>query len=427
MFGHRKAEVWAVTATMIGIGCADPTTILGADVDDPATQGVSGYPIVDTGQDSCFDAHGVIACPAPGASYYGQDAQRVGDDPSYTASDDGLTVFDHVTGLTWTRSPDLDRDGDIDRHDKLSFVEAVNYPASTLNPADFGGYDDWRLPTMKELYSLIDFRGSDPNPMAVSAESPFIDTEAFEFGYGDVDGGERVIDAQFWSSEAYLATVFDGREAAFGLNLADGRIKGYPSSSEGFRVHESYVYFVRGNPEYGVNAFADNGDGTVIDEATGLMWTRDDSGEGMTWEQALAWTQARNAEGYLGHDDWRLPDAKELQSIVDYSRAPDATGSAALDPLFGVSQITNEAGESDYPSFWSSTTHIGDGGNGRRAVYLCFGRCMGNMDGVWMDVHGAGSQRSDPKEGDPEDFPDGFGPQGDAIRIHNYVRLVRNR
>ena len=44
----------------------------------------------------------------------------------------------------------------------------------------------------------------------------------------------------------------------------------------------------------------------------------------------------------------------------------------------------------------------------------------------WMDVHGAGAQRSDPKVGDPAQFPYGRGPQGDAIRIHNFVRLVRD-
>lgn len=42
-----------------------------------------------------------------------------------------------------------------------------------------------------------------------------------------------------------------------------------------------------------------------------------------------------------------------------------------------------------------------------------------------MDVHGAGAQRSDPKSGDPADYPTGHGPQGDASRIDNYVRLVR--
>ncbi|MFI3281819.1 MAG: hypothetical protein R3Y44_07615, partial [Rikenellaceae bacterium] len=44
----------------------------------------------------------------------------------------------------------------------------------------------------------------------------------------------------------------------------------------------------------------------------------------------------------------------------------------------------------------------------------------------WIDVHGAGSQRSDPKSGDASIYASGNGPQGDAIRINNYVRLVRD-
>ncbi len=62
----------------------------------------------------------------------------------------------------------------------------------------------------------------------------------------------------------------------------------------------------------------------------------DDSGEGLNWEDALAWVEQNNAEAYLGYSDWRLPDAKELQSIVDYTRSPDTTGSAAIDPVFDV-------------------------------------------------------------------------------------------
>jgi hypothetical protein len=44
----------------------------------------------------------------------------------------------------------------------------------------------------------------------------------------------------------------------------------------------------------------------------------------------------------------------------------------------------------------------------------------------FADVHGAGAQRSDPKAGDPTAFPHGRGPQGDVIRINNYVRCVRD-
>ena len=49
----------------------------------------------------------------------------------------------------------------------------------------------------------------------------------------------------------------------------------------------------------------------------------------------------------------------------------------------------------------------------------------GSGNYVLMDVHGAGAQRSDPKQGDPNNYPHGFGPQGDVIRIYNFVRLVR--
>jgi hypothetical protein len=53
---------------------------------------------------------------------------------------------------------------------------------------------------------------------------------------------------------------------------------------------------------------------------------------------------------------------------------------------------------------------------------------MGTMDGVnAIDVHGAGCQRSDPKDGDPDEYPNlGNGPQGDTQRVFNYVRLVRD-
>ena len=69
-------------------------------------------------------------------------------------------------------------------------------------------------------------------------------------------------------------------------------------------VSENFVYFVRGNTDYGINDFNDNSDGTITDNATGLMWTKDDHGNGtdtgprsgMNWEEALAWVQQKNNE-----------------------------------------------------------------------------------------------------------------------------------
>ena len=64
-------------------------------------------------------------------------------------------------------------------------------------------------------------------------------------------------------------------------------------------------------------------------------------------------------------------------------------------------------------------------GAGAHAVYIAFGQAFGTMNGRFMNVHGAGAQRSDPKSGDPADWAGGFGPQGDEIRIYNHVRCVR--
>lgn len=229
----------------------------------------------------------------------------------------------------------------------------------------------------------------------------------------------------------------------FGVNFADGRIKGYDLLMPGGATKTFFVQLVRGSTGYAENQLRDNGDGSVTDSATGLMWSRADNGAGVSWLDALAWVQTQNGDHYLGHDDWRLPNAKELQSIVDYANAPDFNGLPAIDTtFFTCSSITNENGQADFPYFWTSTTHQASNGGGGNAVYISFGRALGWPTGftAWVDVHGAGCQRSDPKVGPPftgatthtvtvgANTYTGYalGPQGDALRALNYVRLVRD-
>ncbi|WP_197529130.1 Lcl C-terminal domain-containing protein [Aeoliella mucimassa] len=391
----------------------------------------ANYNIVDTGQSTFYGNAVSITAPTSGNPFYGQDAQFEGHAFSYSVSSDGLSVLDNVTSLTWTQGADWNGDGALDADDKMSYADALAYVA-VLNSNNYGGFNDWRVPSIKQLYSLIDYRGTDPNTMSATPESatPFIDDTVFQFAYGDTSAGERMIDSQWATSTLYTSTVMDNQSAMFGVNFADGRIKGYPADSNGAgNAKTYYARFVRGNPEYGVNQFVDNGDGTITDEATELMWAQTDSGEGMNWQSALAWAEEMNAENYLGHNDWRLPNAKELQSLVDYSRSPDATNSAAINELFDATQIIDEAGELDYAFYWSSTSFLSFTGTAENAVYVAFGEGLGTMDGTTVqDVHGAGSQRSDPKAGDPADYPSlGNGPQGDVQRVFNYVRLVRDQ
>lgn len=403
-------------AGKILIGCIIMTLALGCLTLVMAGEQIktTTYNLPDTGQTGDF------------TSTHGEDSDFTNNPPSYTDNGDG-TVTDNVTSLIWQKSPDTDGDGDIDATDKLTYDQALDR-ANTLN---LGGYTDWRLPDIKELYSLIDFNGKDPsgyNGTDTSELVPFIDTSYFDFAYGDTSAGERIIDAQYASSTLYVAnTGNDGGRTLFGVNFADGRIKGYGLTL--FNNDKTFfVIYVRGGTSYGQNNFNDNGDGSITDHATGLMWSENDSGEGLNWEESLTWVAQKNAENYLGYDDWRLPNVKELQSIVDYTRSPVTTNSAAIDPIFTVSSLTNEAGQTDYPYFWSSTTHANwtSNASGNAGAYVSFGRALGYMSGSWIDVHGAGAQRSDPKSGDPDDYPTGHGPQGDAIRIYNYSRLVRS-
>lgn len=376
------------------------------------------YTINDTGQDACFDNTQEITCPAQGQPFYGQDAQLDGIQPAFQNNGDG-TITDLNTGLMWIQACGS----------KVTWSTAM----ADASSCTVGGHSDWRMPTIKELYSLIDFRGTDPSGYPGSDTSwliPYIDTDYFEFEYGDPSAGERIIDAQYWSSNQYLGTVFGGDTAIFGFNFADGRIKGYPRDlGPGGSPMTEFVRYVRGNTDYGANNFTNNGDGTITDSATGLMWSQNDNGTGLNWESALAYIETQNGADYLGYNDWRLPNAKELQSIVDYTRCPDVTGSPAIDPVFNCTAITNEGGQADYPYYWIGTTHISCSNPGvcmgEYAAYVCFGRGLGYMFGSWIDVHGAGCQRSDPKSGDPNDWPYGHGPQGDAIRIYNYIRCVR--
>ena len=365
------------------------------------------YPIVDTGVKTFYTDLATTSTLSTNDAFYGQDANYIGNEPSYTDNGDG-TITDNVTGLTWEQ----------DMGEKLTFEEAF----TKADQSTLGGYNDWRVPTIKELYSLILFTGQVKGEQAVKM---FIDTNYFHQLLGDLTLGEREIDAQTWSSTVYVGRTMNNDETIFGVNFIDGRIKGYPKyKKDTGNANTMYFRMVRGNSAYGDNNFIDNGDGTVSDLATGLMWQKADDGVGRDWEEALKYAEDLELSTY---SDWRLPNAKELQSIVDYSRSPQTTNSPAIDPIFATTEINDPDGNpGQYPFFWTSTTHL-DGANPyASAVYVAFGEGQGKMNGTLMDVHGAGCQRSDPKSGDKNAYPQFQGPQGDVRYVYNYVRCVRS-
>lgn len=87
-------------------------------------------------------------------------------------------------------------------------------------------------------------------------------------------------------------------------------------------------------------AYVDNGDGTITDTTTGLMWQKQDDGTTRSWRFAISYCEGLPLAGY---EDWRLPTIKELDSIVDLSRY-----NPTIDPIFSGTKGAY---------YWSSTTH----------------------------------------------------------------------
>jgi hypothetical protein len=419
-----------ITTILIGLtGCGGGGSTSSEEITesidevDNSTTDLS-YAIVDTNQSLCYNSSTGASTACSGL---GHDGDYTGNQASYTLSDGGLTVTDHVTGLIWQQSSDITNDDLLNYDDKRYQSEAVSYCASL----SLAGRDDWRLPSIKEAYSLIQFSGKDPSGYTGTDTSvllPFLDS-SFDWAFGDLDSGtDRIIDAQYASSTLYVSTTMNGDATMFGVNYVDGRIKGYPTVTK-----EYYVRCVTGNTAYGSNDFVDNNDQTISDNATGLMWQQSDT-ESTNWDNAITQCEAATTATY---DDWRLPNAKELQSIIDYTRSPDTHSQAAIDPIFNSSSLQNEAGETDWGYYWSSTTHVNHTDDGSNAAYLSFGRALGYMHSSLLDVHGAGSQRSNDKVAVSNEpgaqsatGANGTyyykGPQGDILRDNNKVRCVRN-
>lgn len=356
------------------------------------------FVVTDAMQTKCYDNQGnVIDAPKPGEPFYGQDAQHQGIPPSYTDNGDG-TVTDNNTGLMWQQTPPAD---------KMTYDQAKAYVESL----ELGGYTDWRLPTIKESFSLANMDGS-LNVKDLSKAVPYIDTEYFGFTY---DQGKPYT-GSYWTSTVCKMPAendYEKMEKNYGFNWADGHMKSY---GDGYAIDGTQsgssipagVRAVRGEEGvYGVNDFVDNGDGTVTDRAAGFMWSQRDSGAvnddgspraesdnnfglGRTWVDTLAWVEKMNRINYLGHNDWRLPDAKELQSIVEYGKIE----LPAVDPdVFKLSRPDCY--------MWTSTT-CGDFPD--LALYVVFGKAYG------IDLMSQSGQQMGPP---PGGFNGGPPPNGD--------------
>ena len=219
----------------------------------------------------------------------------------FTINSDG-TVTDATTGLIWLPCPS-------------GQYLVGNSCTGTANLLDWTTAADnapsgWRLPNIRELQSIVDRTRNPAIQSTVFPGDPF---------------------AHYWSDTRDATNPYLAWYVNFGT--------GY-SNIGGF-YDKNMVRYVRGMNNAAmdevrqVSSYADLGDGTVRHLPTGLVWQR--CALGQSWNGAncvgsatmVDWTTAMQVESnFAGRNDWRLPSAEELASMIDYSRIAPALNTA---------------------------------------------------------------------------------------------------
>jgi hypothetical protein len=303
------------------------------------------WPIPHSGVTKCYDNEKEIPCPKPGEPFYGQSGNYIINPKSYTKLDEKgsdlpddaenwFMVRDNVTELIWevkqakddihdySNPNDSDNeyiwyDTDGDSHDKVTFLKQIN-------ESHFGGFDDWRLPSMIELGSLV----------AHERFMPAINELYFKgIKYDGWWSGF------YWSSITHASRL----DYALGLHFPRG---GTGTSS---KVLSQYVCAVHEGHCQPFHHLIINADKTVTDTSTGLIWAIETSEKEINWKDALKYCETYFFSDY---SDWRLPQKEELRSISKYN---PAINSKIFNTMSAI--------------YWSSTSYAGDTGDAWGVVF----------------------------------------------------------
>lgn len=240
-------------------------------------------------------------------STYGEDSDYSIQPPGFIVHTDG-TVTDTVTGLMWQQT-----DGG-----EMTIESAETY-CQNLN---LGGYDDWRLPSAQEAFSIFNH----------GKQNPPLDLAVFQN-----TGAEY-----WWTGERQA-----GNAGKVWVTNAGGGIGNHPKT-ETISAGGSKKFHVRAvrdlTPPIPVPVQFIVSDSSVTDLLTGLEWQRFVSQDSMTWESALL-----RAENFVleGKSDWRLPTVKELESLNDETRTqpslnPDVFTNMGIKKLWASTSLPTQ-------------------------------------------------------------------------------------
>jgi Protein of unknown function (DUF1566)/Chitobiase/beta-hexosaminidase C-terminal domain len=311
-------HIWSLAGKTVKV-FATKTSFL----DSTELSGVFSYPPLKSGQTTVYVA-GDNGTNQTGAArgYTGPTAHG-----TYTGD---YTTTDNATGLVWKTCTQGLSGATCATGTAVTLTWAnasadVANGCNALNSANSGngyaGLKTWRLPTIQELETLSDY----------SRTNPSIDTTVFP---ATLKG--------YWSSTTFAANS----TYAWFVSFAGGEVSYFVNSSS------SYLRCVSGLSKGDSSNFTDNSDGTVKDNATGLIWQKCSQGQNndatctgaattATWATAIAYCSGLGLEGKT----WRLPHVNELKTIVDTTKATSPVIDTTAFPATVASY------------YWSSSTY----------------------------------------------------------------------
>lgn len=249
---------------------------------------------------------------------------RTGQTTSYADNDDG----DLRKGVSWSADRFIeDQDGNlIDTMTGLMWPSALwqelyvesgltsgtwDIALNTYTNYTIGDYDDWHVPNLREFMSLLDYGYQGANE---------------DFWTSTTDSNNSL---QAWAVNGRTGTEVLNKvisckvlpvRYAYGLATAEVARTGAMPLND-YEEDPGEDATLRNGVIWATTRFTDNGDGTVTDILTGLMWLQDaeaTAATGAIWTNAVSTAAASTVGGY---DDWRLPNVRELESLLDMSQS----------------------------------------------------------------------------------------------------------
>ena len=297
--------------------------------DDPAVTSPD-IPVVFgnicTGQTKCYNETAETDCPAEGKPFYGQDAQYAKSGKcipqkfTVKGTGDEKIVFDENLKLEWQQKIP---EGNFDWQSAANHCEKK-----------YAGSYGWRLPTPKELLSIVDNGRYDPA----------IHTDLFP----------GTNDEWFWTSADFVSTAETDKDKKWFVRFDKGFLS-HKAKTESEKMH---VRCVRGTtlPDGQFETEKIGEDEIVKDSVTGLMWQKTYKDSVKKFADALS--TCENLD-YAGFTDWKLPNKNELASIANYGKYRPA---------------------SDFPGMpnWTFRTSTSDTKNAKSAWYVIFSESIVN-------------------------------------------------